>query len=389
MNVLLPPAWIGIVGGGQLGMMLIREAHRMGYYTVVWDPSADCPASRLADHAIIASFDDVTAVDEMVSRASVITYEFENVSGEIIEQLEIRKPLFPGSSILRVAQHRRREKEELAKRGFPVVRFGNARSVGEIRSAVEMIGLPVVLKTATSGYDGKGQTVVEDAGHLEDFVRSVAGEIDYVVEEYLELQAELSVLVVRPGDGHLVTFPVSENQHRDNILHRTYVPARFPDSIHRKARQLAREIAESFDLIGLLCVEMFLTESGDVIVNELAPRPHNSGHYSLDACSISQFEALVRAICGLHVPEPVLHSPCAMVNLLGKHLTKLDPARLMAIPGTKLHIYGKKRAEPKRKMGHVTIVRETMQEVEEVARTVASMIGETEEISPSRKNVRV
>jgi 5-(carboxyamino)imidazole ribonucleotide synthase len=247
----------------------------------------------------------------------------------------------------------------------------------------------VVLKTATSGYDGRGQTVLENSSQLEIFLSNLKEDIDHVVEEYVELRAEISVLVVRDRSGALATFPVSENQHRANILHRTYVPARLPDSVQAKARQLACSVADSFGLVGLLCVEMFLTKNDEVIVNELAPRPHNSGHYSLDACSISQFEALVRALCGLSVPEPKLLSPCAMVNLLGKHLERLDPARLMSIPGTKLHIYGKKRSEPKRKMGHVTILRDTMQQVEETTRLVAAMIGEVDEMPVRKEKERV
>ncbi len=382
-EVFLPPSWIGVVGGGQLGMMLIREAQRMGYRTAVWDPDPECPASRLADVVLSAPFADTKAADALAARTDVITYEFENVDPEIISRLERVKPLYPGSDILRIARHRRREKEELKARGFPVVAYRVADSNprtganSDVNHLLDELTFPVVLKTATSGYDGKGQVVINDRANAHEIIKSLTDGVEYVAEEFLDLECEISALVVRSKGGEMITFPLSENLHKDNILHITRVPARVSEKVAKEARELGCDIARSFNLVGLLCVEMFVTKEGKVLVNELAPRPHNSGHYSLDACSISQFEALVRTMCGLSVPEPRLITPCAMINLLGKHLPRIDYRKLSSLSGAKLHLYGKTRVEPKRKMGHVTIVRETPQQVEETLSIVAEMIGES------------
>lgn len=383
---ILPPATIGIIGGGQLGMMLIREAQRMGYRSIVLDPDPQCPASRLADETITAPFEDIDAADKLAQRASVITYEFESINPDVVERIEQTKPVYPGSGILRVAQNRRLEKEELSRRGFPVVRFRIARTSAEIAAAIESLGYPVVLKTSTGGYDGKGQAVIRDRSEADRFLAAVKlAASEYVVEEFLELEREISVLVARTKEGAIVAFPPSENAHRENILHTTFVPARLPESVQDEAKKLACSIIESFQMVGLLCVEMFVTTGGKVVVNELAPRPHNSGHYSLDACTISQFEMLLRTICGLQVSAPTLLTPCAMINILGKHLTRLDLDKLFHISGVKLHLYGKTRVEPRRKMGHVTILKRTQSEVEEAVTVIEEMIGE--ERSPAAKVV--
>jgi 5-(carboxyamino)imidazole ribonucleotide synthase len=380
MRPLLPPATIGIIGGGQLGMMTVREAQRMGYRTIVWDPSKECPASRLADSTIAAPFNDRNAATILSDNADVVTYEFENIDAETVERVERNVPVFPGSAILRIAQHRKEEKVELAKRGFPVVQYVAASGAEELHAAIETVGLPVVVKTAMSGYDGKGQTVIRTSHDVQRFFNQVNNENrEYVVEKFHDLQCELSSIVVRTDDGDVAAFPIAENEHRNNILHRTIVPARVPDTVKRQAEELGRAIIESFEIVGVLCVEMFVTKEGRLLVNELAPRPHNSGHFSLDACSCSQFEALVRAVCGLAIPQPKLLTPCAMVNLLGKHLERLDVARLMKWDGVKLHLYGKTRSEPNRKMGHVTIFSETADEVWERVRRVEEMIGEAAE----------
>lgn len=376
-EVFLPPSWIGVVGGGQLGMMLIREAQRMGYRTAVWDPDAECPASRIADVIFSGPFTETKAADALAEKADVITYEFENVDPEMVSHLERVKPVYPGSDILRIARHRRREKDELQALGFPVVPYRVADSNSNVNHLLDELTFPVVLKTATSGYDGKGQVVINDRPNAREIIKSLTEGVEYVAEEFLDLECEISVLVVRSKEGKMIAFPLSENLHKENILHITRVPARVSEKVAREAKQLGFDIARSFSLVGLLCVEIFLTKGGKVLVNELAPRPHNSGHYSLDACSISQFEALVRTMCGLSVSEPRLITPCAMINLLGKHLPRIDYGKLSRLPGTKLHLYGKTRVEPKRKMGHVTIIRETPQQVEETLSSVAEMIGES------------
>lgn len=380
MRSLLPPAVIGIIGGGQLGMMTIREAQRMGYRTMVWDPSRDCPASRLADSTIAAPFDDNNAATILSESVDLATYEFENIDAATVERVEQNVPVFPGSTILKIAQHRKEEKEELAKRGFPVVRYRAATGTKELVTALKEIGLPVVVKTAMSGYDGKGQTVIRTSQDEQVFLNQMNTEKrEYVVEKLLDLECELSSIVVRNGDGDVAAFPTAENVHRNNILHRTIVPSRMSDALVKQAEELGRAIIESFGIVGVLCVEMFVTKDGTLLVNELAPRPHNSGHYSLDACSCSQFEALVRAVCGLALTQPKLLAPCAMVNLLGKHLERLDVPKLMTWDSVKLHLYGKTKAEPNRKMGHITVLGRTTEEVWEKVRYVEEMIGEAKE----------
>jgi 5-(carboxyamino)imidazole ribonucleotide synthase len=376
MNPLPPPAVIGIIGGGQLGMMIIREAQRMGYQSIVWDPDPECPASRLADWTITAAFTDTSAAERLGEQADVITYEFENVDAGMVERLERTSPVYPGSAILRTSRHRRTEKEELGKRGFPVAEYVPAGNASEVYLAIEKLGLPVVVKTATAGYDGKGQSVLRSEGDKHEFLRTQPSTGEYVVERLLPLQCEISVLVARGHDGTITTFPIPENEHRENILHSSLLPARVNPEITEEAHRIARAIIESFNIYGLLCVEMFVTTAGKVLVNELAPRPHNSGHYTLDACSMSQFEAAIRAICGLPIPEPHLLSPCAMVNLLGKHLAVLNMQRLLSLDGVKLHIYGKKRIEPKRKMGHLTIVQPTTERVLSTLSFVRGLVGE-------------
>ena len=232
-------------------------------------------------------------------------------------------------------------------------------------------------KTVTAGYDGKGQSILEDEEDARRLTRHLTSSPqELVIEKFESLHCEVSVVVVRGHRGEIVTFPVAENEHRENILHRTMVPARISETIRRQATELAREIIESFGLVGVLCVEMFVTRDERLLVNELAPRPHNSGHFSLDACDLSQFESLVRSICRLPLPVPRLLSPCAMVNILGKHLERLNVEKLMSVPGAKLHLYGKRRVERKRKMGHITVLAQTSHDVERLVATVEKLIGE-------------
>lgn len=376
-SLVLPPATIGIVGGGQLGMMTVREAQRMGYRSAVWDPDPDCPASRLADLTVAAPFKDRQAAERLASESDVMTYEFEHVDPDLIEWLGTQKPLFPGSEILRVSRHRRLEKLELQKRGFPVVEYSLASAPEELRGAVKILGLPLVVKTASAGYDGKGQVVVRENGDLEKFLSGFSGVFpECVVERFIPLRCEISVIAARGNDGSVTTFPLAENEHRENILHVTRIPARVSKRLEARAIGLAKAIVESFRLVGVLCVEMFVTNEEEVLVNEIAPRPHNSGHFSLDACSVSQFEALIRSICGISFPQPALLTPCAMVNLLGKHLQRVDLKKVLAMDGTKVHLYGKKRLEAKRKMGHITVMDRSQEHVEKTLQKIEEMIGE-------------
>lgn len=356
MLTLPPVATIGIIGGGQLGMMLVREAQRMGYRSCIWDPASDCPASRLADYTITAPFSDSSAANELAQRSDVITYEFEHIDASIVQKLEQHYQVFPSSTLLSISQHRLREKAALQEFGIPVVEYKYIPSAEHIGTILNALHYPTVVKTATAGYDGKGQSVIRTPLDKERFIAS-AKELngEFIVEKFLNLQCEISVIVARGKDGTSVTFPVAENEHRENILHISRVPARISTELQQEAVRLAHSIAVRLNLIGVLCIEMFVTENNSLIVNELAPRPHNSGHYSLDACTISQFEAVIRTICGLPLPAPQLLSPCAMINILGKHIRGLNVNRLLSIDGVKLHLYGKSKIEPNRKMGHITI----------------------------------
>jgi 5-(carboxyamino)imidazole ribonucleotide synthase len=374
---LLPPAAIGIIGGGQLGMMLVREAQRMGYRTVVWDPDPACPAARLADRHLAAPYGDLSRTGEFLAATDVVTYEFEHIDRTVVEALEARTAVRPDSRLLAVSCHRRDEKAELRRHGFPVVRHAVADTPDSLRAGIAAIGLPAVVKTATAGYDGKGQTVLLTPVQVETWLSSIGtAPAEYVVEEFLDLACEISVIVARSPSGAVITFPPGRNVHRENILHTTTLPAEVDPALLRDAEECARAVAAAFDLRGVLCVEMFVTATGHLVVNELAPRPHNSGHYSLDACSISQFEACLRAVCDLPLPQPRLLTPCIMVNLLGKHLQRAKLTDLLAVEGAKLHLYGKTRVEPRRKMGHVTVIGSTPAETAVRAARVAKLIGE-------------
>lgn len=373
---IIPPATIGVIGGGQLGMMTVREAQRMGYRTAIWDPDPESPASRLSDMTIVAPFSDMGAASRLAEAASVITYEFENVDPACVDAIGRMKPMLPGSSVLKISRHRRLEKETLSLAGFPVVDFRIADSESTLRRAAEELELPVIVKTATAGYDGKGQAVLHHEEDLNSFCRGMRDSAELVIEKFIALQMEVSVIAVRERDGTIITFPVIENEHRENILHVSRVPARISGEVEKEALKIARAIISHFQMVGVLCVEMFVTHDGMVLVNELAPRPHNSGHFTLDACSISQFEALVRSICSIPMQEPRLLAPCAMVNLLGKHLERIDLVKAQTIPGAKVHIYGKRKLEAKRKMGHVTVTGVSADEVEGKVDMIEEMIGE-------------
>jgi len=383
---IIPPATIGVIGGGQLGMMTIREAQRMGYRTAVWDPDPDCPAACLSNLTIVAPFTDTEAASRLADASNVVTYEFENVDPECVDVISRSKPMLPGTAILKISRHRKIEKEALTDAGFPVVEFRIAKSSEEMRKAAADLNFPVVAKTTTAGYDGKGQHVLKHEGDLDLLCAGLSGQHEFVVERFIPVYREVSVIAVREGDGTVVTFPVVENEHRDNILHVSRVPARVSSAVKEEALRLARSIITHFAMTGVLCVEMFVTQDGMVLVNELAPRPHNSGHFSLDACSISQFEALVRSVCNIPIQEPRLLTPCAMVNLLGKHLERIDFVKAQEIRGMKFHLYGKKKLEQKRKMGHVTITGASSEDVEEKVQIIEDMIGEGKSTAGRKKD---
>jgi 5-(carboxyamino)imidazole ribonucleotide synthase len=363
VGMILPGNTIGIFGGGQLGRMIAIAAKRMGYRVVVLDPTPDCPAGQVADDEITAPYTDVAAARDLARRCAVVTAEFENVPAETLEAIEPMVPVRPSSRVLRIAQNRIAEKTFLAEHGFPVPNFRPVRSHEELLRAISEIGCPAVLKTATGGYDGKGQVRIEHPDEAERAWERL-GKVDCVLEEFVPLEREVSVIVARNLRGEEVVYPVAENTHANHILDTSVMPARIAPELARQAQELARAIAEALGVVGLLCVEMFMAQDSRLLVNELAPRPHNSGHQTFDAAVTSQFEQLVRAICNLPLGSTELYRPAAIANLLGDLWEGGEPnwAKALELPEVKLHLYGKAEPRPGRKMGHLTATAETPDE---------------------------
>lgn len=368
---------IGIIGGGQLGRMIATEARRLGYRTCVLDPDPQSPGGQVADDCVLGALDDPDAARELARRVQVATYEFENIHAETVAAAEALVPLFPGSAILRIAQHRIREKETLVRLGFPVPQFAALRSREDLEGALRRLPLPLVMKTATAGYDGKGQAVVRTTDEANAAFEGLSARCDtLILEEFVDLAMELSVVCARSVDGQIACYPVAENQHTHGILDVTLVPARVPPAVSAVARELAMGIIQGLGVVGLLAVEMFLTRRGNLLVNELAPRPHNSGHYTLDACPTSQFEQVVRVICQLPLGATELRAPVAMANLLGDLWPRHGHpafADVLSTPGVRLYLYGKSAARPGRKMGHLTCVADSVETAQ--ARVLAARSG--------------
>jgi 5-(carboxyamino)imidazole ribonucleotide synthase len=369
-----PGSTIGILGGGQLGRMIALEGRRMGYRFVSLDPTKDSPCGQVADKEVVASYDDVEAARVLANSSDVVTYEFENVDARVAEMLEQESYVPQGSRLLFITQHRVREKSALAGYGIPVTPFRPVRTLEDLMERVKDFGFPCVLKTSTGGYDGKGQWLLQteadarvafhEAVHFgqPESNTDLVADAPFILEQFVSFVKELSVVVARNREGEVACFPVAENEHRNHILHMSIVPARVSPDIQEKAYDIAYRIADSFEITGLIAVELFLTEDGKLYVNELAPRPHNSGHYTYDACVTSQFEQHVRAICNLPLGDTRLLSPVVMVNLLGAHLEPFMARVATLPPNVKIHLYGKKEVKPKRKMGHLNILGPSLDE---------------------------
>ncbi|KAA0546374.1 5-(carboxyamino)imidazole ribonucleotide synthase [Bacillus sp. BGMRC 2118] len=359
-KTILPGSVIGIIGGGQLGRMMAIAAKEMGYRIAVLDPAADSPCGQVADIEIKAHYHDMDAIRKLASVSDVITYEFENIDHEALVWLLENTYLPQGSELLRITQDREIEKREITRLGVPVAPYKIVKTETELEEAVVQIGLPCVVKTCLGGYDGKGQVVVRNYRDIEKAYDLLLSD-KCIVEGFVPFEKELSVIVSRSAKGEITFLPLAENIHMENILHKTIVPARVDQSVNERAMLCAKEIAEGLNLVGTLAVEMFLV-NGDIFVNELAPRPHNSGHYSIEACETSQFEQHIRAICNLPLGGTKLLSPVVMVNLLGEHIgITLDNIELLKTG--KLHLYGKKEAKIKRKMGHITFIGQSVEEI--------------------------
>lgn len=356
-EIIQPGQTLGMLGGGQLGRMFALAAREMGYGVVVWDPDPNAPCAQVADEHLCANYDDAAALEKFVARCAAASVEFENVPAALAEKLNPRLPLRPGPKALAIAQDRRLEKGFCAAHGFPAARFATIESIADIDAAIAHAGLPAILKTAREGYDGKGQARVATREEVVAAFNALRG-VPCVLEERIALAKEMSVVLARGVDGSVVPFPVIENRHRDGILELSQCPARIPAAAEAQARDIATRLAEKLEYVGVMAVEFFLAEDGRVLVNEMAPRPHNSGHLTQDACATSQFEQQVRAVAGLPLGDASLLAPAAMVNVLGDAWNHGAPpwATWLALPGAHCHLYGKREARAGRKMGHVNFV---------------------------------
>jgi 5-(carboxyamino)imidazole ribonucleotide synthase len=352
---ILPGATIGVLGSGQLGRMFAMAATRMGYRVHTLSPDEDTPTGQVAELEITAPFDDLDAIRTFARNVAVVTFEFENVSAAAAEVAGEHAPVRPSGHILHITQQRAREKGFLADGGFPVTPFAHLRSARDLADALRQVGVPAVLKTASFGYDGKGQRRV---GSLEEAEAAwdEMGRPEAVVEAFIDFEREVSMIGVRGATGWMVTYGLVENTHRDHILDTSVYPAAVSADLEQEATAIVRRLLERLDVIGVLCVEFFVTRNGTLLINELAPRPHNSGHLTIDACVTSQFEQQVRAVCGLPPGSTELLRPAAMVNLLGDLWEDGEPdwAAACLVFGVKLHLYGKAEPRRGRKMGHLT-----------------------------------
>jgi 5-(carboxyamino)imidazole ribonucleotide synthase len=361
-------AWIGVLGGGQLGRMLSLSARKMGFHVLAWTGGDRSGAASTADRIIDQSFDDSDAMEEFTNSVRVATVEFENLPIDTLKKVEDRIPLRPGSHAISICQHREREKRFLSDNGFGCANFSLAHDLDSFTEGLSKINSPVIVKTAEFGYDGKGQLRLPaklSATDIDDAWKQFEGG-RVVIEECITLEAELSVLVARNPEGKMVHYDPVENIHRNHILDLSIAPARITENYQKLASETALAIANSLEYVGMLAVEFFISSDGRLIVNELAPRPHNSGHHTINACHCSQFEQQARAVCGLPLGSTQLVSPVIMMNLLGDvwkdEFTPPDWEKILEMKGTSLHLYGKRKARQGRKMGHITIMGDSTEE---------------------------
>ncbi len=370
-NRILPGSTIGILGGGQLGRMLALQGRAMGYRFVTLDPTPDAPCGQVADEQLVAPYDSVEEARKLATQSDVITYEFENVDADVAALLERESYVPQGSKLLFTTQHRLREKRAIEAADVKVAPYREIPTAEALREASAAFGFPCVLKTATGGYDGKGQWVLRSDSEIDEaFATLSKAGTELVLEQFIHFEREISVIAARNPDGDIRTFPVSENVHVNNILHLSIVPARITQDIAQEAERMAAQIAKQLEVVGLVAVEMFVTPDGQLYVNELAPRPHNSGHYTMEACHTSQFEQHLRAICNLPLASTALLTSVVMVNVLGQHVEPLlamlaaeeaaGEQQPRVVP--KLHLYGKQESKHNRKMGHINLLAESVEE---------------------------
>lgn len=365
---ILPGATLGVLGGGQLGRMFTMAARRMGYRVTVFAPRDDTPAGQLAFAEVRAPYDDLDAVRRFADSVDVITFEFENIPTATAAAAAERTPVRPSGSLLHATQHRRREKDALVAAGVPVARHAAVDAESDLAAAIEVTGTPAILKTAAWGYDGKGQARIDSPDDAVAAWTGLGGG-PCVLEAVIPFDREISVVGARGLDGEVALYEPFRNDHVDHVLDVTRSPADLPPAVRDRATDIARTLLDAWDVVGVICVEMFLLPDGELVVNEVAPRPHNSGHLTIDAHACSQFEQQVRAVCGLPLGATDAVAPAAMANLLGdlwlSGAGDPDWAGALAVPGVRLHLYGKDEARPGRKMGHLTAVGRTIDEATE------------------------
>lgn len=359
-----------MLGGGQLGRMFTMAARTLGYHVVVLEPSPSSPAGQLADQHIIAAYDDEAALRAMGEQCDVFTTEFENIPAQTLTLLADYAPVRPAANAIETAQDRIVEKQFVRDCGLHPVPFAIIRQLSDIPAVEQSVRFPAILKTAQLGYDGKGQITVSSVSEAETAFRQLQ-QVPCVLEQRVELACEISVILARSIAGEAQCFPVAENVHRDGILHQSIVPARVDETLAQSARSAAQVIADKLDFVGVMAVEFFITRQGELLVNEIAPRTHNSGHYTLDACHTSQFEQQVRMVCNLPFGSPCLHTPVVMTNLLGDVWGDEQPdwSALFHYPENKLHLYGKQQARPSRKMGHFCTLNQDIDQALQQAET--------------------
>jgi 5-(carboxyamino)imidazole ribonucleotide synthase len=385
-----PGSILGVLGGGQLGAMFAAAARRLGYRIAVWDQDPDAPAHRQSDHSFTAAFSDLPTREHFSSLVQAVTFEWENVPADLCEWLEPRQRVRPSSTVLRIIQDRVEQKQFLQSNGLPVVPFLAIGSPDKLAEGVAQIGIPALCKTATSGYDGKGQWPIRRNSDVDEVARTLRA-IDrppprWILEQLVEFEQELSVLVVRGADGECRTYPVVENRHEHGILRMTLAPSTVSVQVAARASDLARQAVILLNGVGVFCVELFHAVDDRLFINEIAPRPHNSGHYTLDACTVSQFEQQVRAVCGTPLGEVKQRGPAAMVNLIGAEAQTVASGQgfkeLLSLPGAVLHLYGKRVVRPGRKMGHVTFLAETREAAAESAYRLIARLAAASAIPP-------
>lgn len=353
-KTIYPGQTIGIIGGGQLGRMMAMAAKEAGYKIAVLEPTMDSPCGQVADIRIVAAYDDEAALEELAEVSDVITYEFENIDYDGLKRLTQMAYVPQGAELVRITQNRVTEKAMIVEAGCPVAPYIVADTYEQLEAHIQEIGFPCIVKTARGGYDGKGQQLLKSAADL-SLAKGLFEHSQCIAEGFVPFTKEISVIVQRNGHGETYCLPVGENIHVNHILHETIVPARIEANTAALAEEAAMKIADYLQLVGTLAVEMFVLEDGSIVINECAPRPHNSGHYSIEACNISQFTQHIRAVCGWPLRKPKLWAPSIMVNVLGQHVVSLSNS-ISKYPDWSVHLYGKSEAKVNRKMGHVTIM---------------------------------